>query len=55
MCCDDKVYKFNGVYWETMDKKNSELTNFVDKVFVKDLIEYTNEQLTTFTAKLNGD
>lgn len=55
LCCDEKVYKFNGVYWETMDKKNSELTNFVDKVFVKDLIEYANEQLTTFTAKLNGD
>lgn len=55
LCSDEKVYKFNGVYWETMDKKNSELTNFVDKVFVKDLIEYANEQLTTFTAKLNGD
>lgn len=51
---DEKVYMFNGVYWETLDKKNTELTNFIDKVFVKNLLEYANEQMTKFTSQLNG-
>lgn len=51
---DEKVYMFNGVYWETLDKKNTELTNFIDKVFVKNLLEYANDQMTKFTSQLNG-
>ena len=51
---DEKVYMFNGVYWETLDKKSTELTNFIDKVFVKNLLEYANEQMTKFTSQLNG-
>ena len=35
LAVDDKVYMFNGVYWETLDKKNTELTNFIDKIFIK--------------------
>ena len=51
---EEKVYLFNGVYWETIDKKYTELINFIDKVFIKNLLEYATEQMTKFTAQLNG-
>jgi phage/plasmid-associated DNA primase len=31
--CDNKLYYFNGVYWETDDKNNSYLSNFIDEKF----------------------
>jgi len=55
LAVDDKVYMFNGVYWETLDKKNTELTNFIDKIFIKNLLEYASEQLSKFTSQLTGD
>ena len=51
---DEKVYVFNGIFWETIDKKYTELINFIDKVFIKNLLEYATEQMTKFTAQLNG-
>lgn len=51
---DEKVYVFNGIFWETIDKKNTELINFIDKVFIKNLLEYATEQMSKFTAQLNG-
>jgi len=38
--CKGIVYIYNGIRWKRCDEKNSELVRFVDKVFVKDLIDY---------------
>jgi len=50
---DDIVYMFNGVFWEKCSKKNNELVNFVDKVFVVDLLEYANDHMVKNTALLS--
>ena len=52
---DDIVFMLNGVYWETIDKNHTELTNFIDKIFIKNLLEYASEQLSKFTSQLTGD
>ena len=36
MCVDERVYTFNGVYWTSIDNKNSILVNFIDKIFKSD-------------------
>jgi hypothetical protein len=40
--CNGIVYIYNGIRWKRCDAKNSELVRFVDKVFVKDMLEYGN-------------
>lgn len=54
LCCDDKVYFFNGIYWETDDKKLSNLNKFVDKTFYFDLVDYCNSILSYYNSKLGG-
>lgn len=49
---DDIVYMFNGVYWEKCGKKNTELINFIDKIFIVDLLEYANEHMVKYTNLL---
>jgi phage/plasmid-associated DNA primase len=38
--CDNKLYYFNGVYWETDDKNTSFLSNFIDKEFYEHCSEF---------------
>jgi phage/plasmid-associated DNA primase len=38
--CDNKLYYFNGVYWETDDKNTSFLSNFIDEKFFKHCSEF---------------
>jgi putative DNA primase/helicase len=52
---DDKLYFFNGVYWQLDDKKLSELSKFVDKTFYQDLINYANSRLSYFNSLLSGN
>ena len=52
ICVDDCVYHFTGIVWEKDDKKNSYLTNFFDKVFHKELMQYAASELTHYTALL---
>jgi len=66
VCNFDQLFFYNGVFWEKDDKKNSNLTNFFDKTFYKDLLKYfidelikvramvasTQEEEETITAKL---
>ena len=49
---DDTVYMYNGVFWNKCDKKNTELVNFIDKMFVADLFEYANEHMAKYTMLL---
>ena len=55
VCVNEKLYSFNGVYWEEEDKKYSNLVKFFDKTFYADLIEYANRKLETFTSLLPND
>jgi hypothetical protein len=41
----DQLFFYNGVYWEKDDKKNSNLANFFDKTFYKDLLKYAIDEL----------
>ncbi len=43
---DERLYYWNGFYWKRDDKRYSNLTNFVDDVFTKDLRDYANKKLT---------
>ena len=52
---DDKLYIFNGVYWELDDKKMSALTNFVDKTFYADLINYATSRLAIYNSQLSSN
>ena len=52
ICVDECVYHYSGVVWEKEDKKNSRLTNFFDKVFHKELMEYATKELTHYTTLL---
>lgn len=45
------VYSFNGIFWEK-DDDLSILTNFVDKTFVINLLEYANYWTNRFTTKM---
>jgi phage/plasmid-associated DNA primase len=36
---DEKLYHYNGVYWEIDDKNNSRLVMFIDKVFIPELMK----------------
>lgn len=47
--CDNKLYYFNGVYWEIDDKNNSYLSNFIDEQFY----EHCSEFQTKNEIKLN--
>jgi len=40
ICSYDILYYWNGFYWEKDNKTHSHLSNFVDKIFTKDLIDY---------------
>ena len=51
---NDNLYHYNGVYWQPDDKKNSSLSNFMDKVFMRDLITYCNEKIRYFN-KVQSD
>lgn len=51
VCVDKIVYSFNGVFWEK-DTDHSILTNFVDKKFVVDLLDYANHWTSKLTAKM---
>jgi hypothetical protein len=46
VCSYGSVYQYNGVIWETLDKKNSALNLFVDNKFYKYMIGYCATQLT---------
>jgi phage/plasmid-associated DNA primase len=46
ICNYDQLFFYNGVFWEKDDKKNSNLTNFFDKTFYKDLLKYFIDELT---------
>ena len=41
--CDNKLYYFNGVYWETDDKNTSFLSNFIDDSFYNHFLEIHRE------------
>lgn len=41
--CDNKLYYFNGVYWETDDKNTSFLSNFIDDKFYNHFLEIHTE------------
>lgn len=43
--CDDVLYFWNKIYWEKDDKRNSNLTKFIESTFIKDLINYVNAQI----------
>ena len=53
ICVDDKLYSFNGVYWEKEDGKHSELIKFFDKVFYGNLLTYATEKMTMFNTELS--
>lgn len=49
---NEKTYMFNGIYWKLCNKENTELKQFVDKVFYKDLIEYGQHKMNELTKLL---
>lgn len=56
--CDNKLYYFNNVYWETDDKNNSYLSNFIDEQFYEHCsrIQMTNEiKLNKLIVKNSND
>jgi phage/plasmid-associated DNA primase len=52
VCVDKIVYSYNGVFWEK-DNDHSILTNFIDKKFVVDLLDYANHWTSKLTAKMS--
>jgi hypothetical protein len=40
ICSYEVLYYWNGFFWEKDNKTHSHLSNFVDKIFTKDLIDY---------------
>ena len=52
ICVDDCVYHYTGIVWEKEDKKNSYLTNFFDKTFHKELMQYATSELSYYTTLL---
>ena len=45
LCSNAAVYHYNGIIWETLDKKNSALNLFVDDKFCKYMVGYCASQL----------
>lgn len=48
---DEQLYFYNGVYWETDDKKHSNLHRFVDKTFYSHLVGYLNKWIEKTNMK----
>lgn len=56
--CDNKLYYFNGVYWEKDDNNNSYLSNFIDEQFYDHCARFqiTNEiKLNKLIVKNSND
>jgi P4 family phage/plasmid primase-like protien len=49
---DGEVFEYTGVYWQSMDKKNAALHNFIDTTFYKHLILYANKVMNSTSAEL---
>lgn len=52
VCNFDQLFFYNGIYWEKDDKKNSNLANFFDKTFYKDLLKYAVDELNKVRASV---
>ena len=55
LCANGVMYNYNGVYWTTMDSKNSALHNFIDTTFYKYMVGYCSIQLAAQNALLSAN
>jgi P4 family phage/plasmid primase-like protien len=48
------MYIFNGTYWKPDDKQKSQTSNFIDRVFLHDLISYSTKKMNYWNTQLNN-